>query len=208
MRPATLPATIFVIDDDPNIRKSLSWLLTSVHLPVRTFESGDQFLHEVGPEHPGCAVLDLRMPGLSGLAVLEQLATRDISPPAILTTGFGNVPTTARAMRSGAIHVLEKPYDDQEMLDAIHEALQRDSRNRLQWAQRLDARTRLAVLTPREREVLDFVVAGRANKVIARELEVSEKSIEFHRGNVMRKLKVDSLAELIRLALELNDPPR
>lgn len=206
MSPATLPGTVFIIDDDPNIRKSLSWLLTSVNLPVRTFESGEQFLREVGPEHPGCAVLDLRMPGLSGLAVLEQLAARDIRIPAILTTGFGNVPTTARAMRSGAIHVLEKPYDDQELLDTVHEALQRDAHNRARWAQRLDARTRLAVLTPREREVLDLVAAGNANKVIAKELEISEKSVEFHRGNVMRKLNVNNLAELIRLVLAADEP--
>ncbi|MDY3553725.1 response regulator [Gemmata sp. JC717] len=194
-------ATIFVVDDDPNVRKSLSWLFTSVNLPVQSFDTGEQFLREVGTEQPGCAILDLRMPGLSGLAVLEQLANREIGPPVVLTTGFGSVPTTARAMRSGAIHVLEKPYDDQEMLDTVHEALRLDAEQRTRRAQRIAIQARLTALTAREREVLDLVVAGKANKVIARDLAVSEKSVEFHRGNMMRKLKVDNIAELVRLVL-------
>ncbi|AWM37833.1 DNA-binding response regulator [Gemmata obscuriglobus] len=195
------PATIFVVDDDPNVRNSLSWLFASVNLPVQSFNSGEEFLREVGTEQPGCAILDLRMPGLSGLAVLEQLATREIGPAVVLTTGFGSVPTTARAMRSGAVHVLEKPYDDQEMLDTVHEALRLDAEKRTLRAQRIAIQARLTALTAREREVLDLVVSGKANKVIARELAVSEKSVEFHRGNMMRKLKVDNVAELVRLVL-------
>ena len=200
-----LPPTIFVVDDDPNVRKSLSWLLGSVNLPVQAFESGEQFLEEVSTDQPGCAILDLRMPGLSGLAVIERLAAREISPPVILTTGFGSVPTTARAMRSGAVHVLEKPYDDQEMLDTVHEALKLDAENRARRERRAAIQDRLAALTAREREVLDLVVDGKANKTIARTLGVSEKSVEFHRGNMMRKLKVDNLAGLVRLVLTLRD---
>ncbi|MBP3955598.1 response regulator transcription factor [Gemmata sp. G18] len=199
------PSTVFVVDDDPNVRKSLSWLLGSVNLPVQTFESGEQFLREVGTDRPGCAILDLRMPGLSGLAVLERLGARELSPPAILVTAYGNVPTAARAMRAGAVHFLEKPYNDQELLDTVQEALTRDADHRAECAQRTAARARLAVLTPREREVLDLVATGKANKVIARELQVSEKNIEFHRANVMRKLQATSLAELIRLVLMLED---
>ncbi|AMV25400.1 Transcriptional regulatory protein TdiR [Gemmata sp. SH-PL17] len=200
--------TVFVVDDDPNVRKSLSWLLGSVNLPVQTFESGEQFLRDVGPERPGCAILDLRMPGLSGLAVLERLAAREPGLPAVLVTAYGNVPTAARAMRAGAVHVLEKPYNDQELLDTVQEALARDTSRRSEYAQRAAARARLAVLTPREREVLDLVAVGKANKVIARELQVSEKNIEFHRANVMRKLQAASLAELIRLVLTLESPSR
>lgn len=193
--------TVFLVDDDASARKSLAFLLESVHLPVQMFDSGEAFLEALQDDQPGCVLLDLRMPGKGGLAILAELASREIAPPAILLTAYGNVPTTARAMRNGAVHVLEKPYDDQELLDVIQEALQRDERQRAEHARRKQVRDRLALLTPREREVLDLIVAGRANKVIARQLQVSEKNVEYHRANIKRKLDVDSLAELIQLVL-------
>jgi len=199
-------ATVFVVDDDPSARKSLRWLLGSVNLPVKTFQSGEEFLQEYDEQQPGCVVLDLRMPGMGGLAVLTQLAARDIPPPVIVVTGYGTVSTAVRAMRAGAVHVLEKPYDDQELLDTIQEAFQRDERNRAEHARRVTAKARMDTLTPREREVLDLMVAGKTNKVIARQLQVSEKSIEYHRANIYEKMHADSLAELLRMVLAVIEP--
>jgi FixJ family two-component response regulator len=193
--------TVFVVDDDQSARESLVWLLGSVNLSVKQFESGETFLKAYNPDQPGCVVLDLRLPGASGLSVIEQLKARPFCPTVVLITAYGTVATAARAMRAGAVHVLEKPYDDQELLDAVQEAITRDARNRAELERRNAAAGRLAQLTPREREVLDLMIQGKANKVMARELDVSEKNIEFHRANVMRKMGSESVAELIRFIL-------
>ncbi|WP_246523385.1 response regulator transcription factor [Gemmata palustris] len=198
-----IPFTVFIVDDDPEFRTSVSLLLGSVNLPVQEFESGDRFLQEVGAERPGCVVLDLRMPGLSGLAVLDRLGAREVALPAILVTGYGDVTTTVRAMRAGAVHVLEKPFGAQDLLDAVQEALSRDAKRRNEHAQRSAALEALGTLSPRERAILDRIAVGKANKNIASELQVSEKNIEFHRAKVMRKLRVTSVAELIRFAILL-----
>jgi len=198
--------TVFVVDDDPGARNSLVWLLESVRLVVQTFDSGEQFLKEVDEKQSGCVLLDLRMPGMSGQAVLAELATREISPPVVLVTAYGNVSTTARAMRTGAFNVLEKPYDDQVLLDTLHEAFQVDQRNRAEHAQRVVVRARLALLTPRESEVLNLIMAGMTNKAIASQLQVSIKNVEFHRANIYQKMQAESLAELVRMVLSLGEP--
>jgi two-component system, LuxR family, response regulator FixJ len=192
---------VYVVDDDKGARDSLVWLLGSVNLLVKPFENGEEFLKAYSEDQPGCLVLDLRLPGASGLTILEKLANRPIHPPVVLITAYGSVATTARAMRAGAVHVLEKPYDDQEFLDAVHEAITRDAKNRDDLERRTSASRRLCHLTSREREVLDLMIQGKANKVMARELDVTQKNIEFHRANVMRKMEVDSIAELIRFVI-------
>ncbi|HEY1186968.1 MAG TPA: response regulator, partial [Gemmata sp.] len=198
--------TVFVVDDDPLIRESLSRLLGSVRLSVQAFENGELFLEQVGVERPGCAIIELRMPGLSGLAVLDRLKARELSPPVILLTKHGTVPIAARAMRAGAVHVLVKPYSDQEVLDTVQEALERDAQHRADHARSAAVRARLNGLTARERQILDRVLAGQANKVVASELRVTVKNVEFHRASMMKKLEVSNLVELMRLVLTL--PPR
>jgi len=193
--------TVFVIDDDQLVRESIAWLLRSVNLQAVLFSNGDEFLGKFNPELPGCLIVDLRMPGTSGLALIEYLATQPVRPPAVVITAYGTVPSATRAMRAGAVNILEKPFDDQELLDAVQEAIERDARERAAASQRRMALERLARLTPREREVLNLMIQGRPNKTMARELNVSKKSIEFHRANVMRKLEVDNFAELMKLTL-------
>ena len=196
--------TVFVIDDDASARQSLTWLLQSVNLTVKEFDSAEAYLSHFDPEAPGCILLDLRMSGMGGLALLQHLTAREISPPVILVSAYATVSTTTRAMRTGAVNVLEKPYDDQDLLDAIQEALRRDEIFRTEHAQRAQARARLDLLTPREREVLDLIVKGLQNKGIARQLQVSEKNVEYHRANVYRKLAAGNLSELIRTVLTAN----
>jgi FixJ family two-component response regulator len=194
-------ARVFVLDDDPAVRDHLRLLLQSVGLAVQTYSSGEQFLEAYDPEEPGCVVLDVRMPGLSGLEVQARLAQLPYCPPVILLTGYGDVPTTVRAMKAGAVDVLEKPYPPQVLLDRIQQALEWDAQMRRDRAFRLDIQARLAALNPRERDVLDLVVAGKPNKVIAAHLNLSEKMIEVHRARVMEKMRAESLAELVRLVL-------
>lgn len=189
--------TVYVVDDDDGARESLRWLLESVRLRVVTFASGEAFLQSFNDESNCCLVIDLRMPGLGGLAVIEQLAAREISPPVIIVTAYGTVSLTVRAMRAGAVHVLEKPYDNQELLDAVQDALRRDEVRRAEYAQRVAIHNRLALLTPREREVLDLIVAGKSNKMMAHALHVSEKNIEYHRANIYHKMQAENLAALV-----------
>jgi two-component system, LuxR family, response regulator FixJ len=193
--------TVYVVDDEPGARESLRWLLESVKFRVITCESGDEFFEAFEDQPDCCVIVDLRMPGIGGLALLERLASRAISPPVIIVTGYGNVSSTARAMRAGAVHVLEKPYNDQELLETIQEAFDRDARNRTRYSQRIAVESRLALLTPREREVLDLVVTGKSNKAMASQLRVSEKNIEYHRANLYQKMQVENLAELVRMVL-------
>ncbi len=197
---------VFVVDDEPSVRKSLTWLLGSVNLRAEAYPNGEEFLQALSPDQPGCVVIDLRLPGVSGLAVLEQLAVREVAPPAILVTAYGNVATATRAMRAGALHVLEKPYDDQMLLDAVAEALRQDGWNRSTFERVKAVQARLAELSSREREVLELIVKGTSNKVMARRLGVSVKTIEFHRANVMLKLQVESLVELLRKVLPILEP--
>jgi two-component system response regulator FixJ len=193
--------TVFVVDDDRAMRESLSWLLDSVGLHVRSYATAADFLADHDPAQPGCLVLDVRMPGMSGLDLQAELARRGVELPTIVITGHAEVSMAVRAVKSGAIDFIEKPFSDQLLLDRVRQALEMDRQAREVRSRREDARRRLATLTAREREVLNLVVAGRANKEIASELGVSPKTVEVHRAHVMSKMCVDSLAELIRVTL-------
>ena len=193
--------TVFVVDDDRAMRESLSWLLDSVGLRVRSYATAADFLAEHDPAQPGCLVLDVRMPGMSGLDLQAELARRGVELPTIVITGHAEVSMAVRAVKAGAIDFIEKPFSDQLLLDRVRQALEVDLEAREVRRRREDARRRLATLTAREREVLNLVVAGKQNKEIASELGVSPKTVEVHRAHVMSKMCVDSLAELIRITL-------
>jgi len=193
--------TVFVVDDDRAMRESLSWLLDSVGLRVRSYATAADFLAEHDPAQPGCLVLDVRMPGMSGLDLQAELARRGVELPTIVITGHAEVSMAVRAVKAGAIDFIEKPFSDQLLLDRVRQALEIDLEAREVRRRREDARRRLATLTTREREVLNLVVAGKANKEIASALGVSPKTVEVHRAHVMSKMCVDSLAELIRITL-------
>ena len=193
--------TVFVVDDDRAMRDSLSWLLDSVGLRVRSYATAAEFLADHDPAQPGCLVLDVRMPGMSGLDLQAELARRGVELPTIVITGHAEVSMAVRAVKAGAIDFIEKPFSDQLLLDRVRQALEIDLEAREVRRRREDARRRLATLTAREREVLDLVVAGKANKEIASALGLSTKTVEVHRAHVMSKMCVDSLAELIRITL-------
>ena len=191
--------TVFVVDDDQAVRDSLRWLIESVGLPVETYAAAQDFLAEYDPNRPGCLVVDIRMPGMSGLELQQRLAAHGTGPAVIVITAHGDVATAVRAMRGGAVDLIEKPFNDQTLIDRIHEAIERDALQRAVRAQQAATAERLKQLTPRELEVLRLVVAGRPNKVIATHLGISEKTVEVHRGRVMDKMHVRSLPELVRV---------
>jgi FixJ family two-component response regulator len=191
-------AAVFVIDDDDSVRKGLANLLRSAGHSIRTFTSGREFLEYSGDE-PGCIILDLRMPETSGLELQATLAAQDFHPPIIFLSGHGDVPSTATALKKGAVDFLEKPVDADVLLAAVDDALQRDRDNRQQYSQQVEANTRLARLTAREFEILRHVIAGSLNKQIAWALDISEKTVKAHRARVMDKMAVQSVAELVRL---------
>ena len=198
---ATPEPTVFVVDDDPGIRDSVTWLFQSVGLPVETYGSAQEFLDTYEPSRPGCLILDVRLPGMGGLDMLEALRRRGATLPVIVVTAFGEVHSTVRAMKSGAIDVMEKPTRDQLLLDRVQQALEQDRQERASLASRAEAAARYARLTKREVEVLTFIIAGKPNKVIAIELRRSTKTIEAHRAAIMRKLNVHSIAELVRIVM-------
>jgi two-component system, LuxR family, response regulator FixJ len=193
--------TVFIVDDDEAMRESLRWLISSVQLNVETYASASEFLENYHPGVSGCLVLDVRMPGMSGLELQEKLAKEQIALPVIIITGHGDVPMAVRAMKSGAVDFIQKPFNDQVLLDRIQFALDRDSRARMDQAEKGEIAARLALLTPREREVMDMVVEGEPNKVIAVKLGVSAKTVEAHRARVMEKMRASSLSELVRMAM-------
>jgi RNA polymerase sigma factor (sigma-70 family) len=199
------PATVFVVDDDQAMRSSLKWLIESVGLPVESFESADAFLKSYYPGRAGCLLLDVRMPGMSGLELQEYLNAHDIRIPVIIITGHGDVHMAVRAMKSGAVDFIEKPFNDELLLDAIRNALSLDERQRGHRAERAELAARLAHLTPREHEVMEMVTEGRSNKEIANALGVSAKTVEAHRARVMEKMQAGSLAELVRMAISASD---
>ena len=194
------PAVVFVIDDDPSMRGALEDLVGSVGLQVRPFASPQDFLQSKLPDAPGCLVLDVRLPGMSGLTFQQELAKLGVALPVIFITGHGDIPMSVRAMKSGAVEFLTKPFREEDLIAAMRQALERDGAAKQRRAELAGVRARMEKLTPREREVLGLVVAGRMNKQIAAELGTAEQTIKQHRGRVMKKLGVDSVAELVRLA--------
>ena len=190
---------VYVVDDDSSIREALSSLLRSVGLNVQTFGSAREFLRAPRADMPACLVLDVRLPDGSGLDLPDELRDMEAPLPIIYITGHGTIPMTVRAMKSGALEFLTKPFRDDDLLAAIHTALDRDQAARAERSKLTDARHLVERLTPREREVLDLVVAGKMNKQIAAQLGTAEQTVKQHRGRVMRKLQVDSVADLVRL---------
>ena len=191
--------TVFIVDDDPSVLKGLSRLMKSVKLKVEAYSSAQDFLDSYNTVQPGCLLIDMRMPGISGLELQEILQSRNILIPTIIITGYGEVTDAVQAMKKGAIDFIEKPFNGQYLLDQVHKAIAEDTQIRKKQAQQQVVSASLALLTPREREVMDLVITGKANKVIALELGLSMKTVEFHRAHMMKKMKVDSVAELVDL---------
>ncbi|MBM4013964.1 MAG: response regulator transcription factor [Planctomycetes bacterium] len=207
--PTPLPdPTVFVVDDDPALLRLIRKLLETTGLQVETFTSASEFLESYRCDRAGCLVLDVRMPGMSGLALQERLATDAIALPILIVTGYGDVPVAVQAMRQGAFDFIEKPFSGQILIDRIEAAVAEDLRRRQTRMTREEVRRRRVTLTPRERQVMDLVVQGRPNKLVGAALNLSPKTVEVHRANVMKKMDAGSLAELVRMALLIGDDPK
>jgi two-component system, LuxR family, response regulator FixJ len=195
-------ASVFVVDDDDAVRSSLRLLLKSVGLSATVFASAQEFLTRYTPDQPGCLLLDVRMPGMSGLELQDYLNVHGATIPVIFITGHGDVPMAVEAMQHGAFDFLQKPFRDQDLLDRVQRALEKDRATRAQLSEQDSIRERLESLTAREREVLDLVTRGLANKVMAAELGVSQRTVEIHRARVMEKMGASSLAQLVRMVMD------
>jgi two-component system, LuxR family, response regulator FixJ len=196
-------ATVFVVDDDPALLRLIRKLVETSGRTVETYASAQEFLETSKSARPGCLVLDVRMPGMSGLALQERLAVDAISLPILIITGFGDVPVAVQAMRQGAFDFIEKPFSGQMLIDRIEAALQEDARRRRDRGERDEIKRRVQLLTPREKQVMDLVVQGRPNKSVGTALGLSPKTVEVHRANVMKKMAAGSLAELVRMVLAI-----
>lgn len=200
--------TVFVVEDDPSMRAAVEDLVRSVRLQVRAFASPQEFLDSKQPNVPGCLVLDVRLPMMSGLTFQQELTKEGVTLPVIFITGHGDIPMSVRAMKAGAFEFLTKPFHHQELLDAIHAAIELDRDSRRETVLISELRQRYGTLTERERHIMTLVASGRANKQIAAELNLSEITVKVHRGQVMRKMKAGSLPELVRMADRLGAPSR
>jgi two-component system response regulator FixJ len=200
----SVPAsTVFIVDDDEAVRASLRLLLKSVGIAAQAFGSAQEFLAGYDPARPGCLVLDIRMPGMSGMELQQHLNMRGAVIPVLFISGHGDVPMAVEAMKNGAFDFLQKPFRDQELIDRVQRALARDGESRVSLSQHSKLRNRLDSLTSREREVLDLMVQGKPNKIMAADLGISQRTVEIHRARVMEKLGVSSLAQAVRMMMEL-----
>ena len=195
--------TVFVVDDEEEVRDAMKRLMNSVGLTVETFASAEDFLAQFDPARPGCLLLDVRMKGMSGLDLQKRLALEEVQPLIIIITGHGDVPMAVRAVKAGAVDFIEKPFNEQVLLDCVHRAIELDGEQRGRVLQLADISARLECLTPRESEILDLVIAGKRNKVIADELGISQSTVESHRARVMEKMQAGSLSDLMRMMLSL-----
>ncbi len=199
----TKQPTVFIVDDDPSFRDSLQFLLGAAGLDVRVFSSAQDFLDGADPEAPGCLLLDVRMPGMSGLDLQNELANAEISLPIIFITGHGTVPMSVRAMKAGAVDFLQKPFDEPDLLNAIHQAVEQDRQARMERDELREIQKRINSLTAREVEVFTLVVSGMLNKQVAYRLGTTERTIKAHRSRIMEKMEADSLTDLVRHAEKL-----
>jgi FixJ family two-component response regulator len=198
--PQRSKAVIAIVDDDPSVRKGLERLIRSLGWQAETFASAQEFLDRPRTEAPSCIVLDLQLPGLSGLELQKRMSEAGLETPIVFLTGHGNIPASVKAMKAGAVEFLTKPVDEQELLRAIQEAIERDRRTREEHADKRELKRRYESLTAREQEVMEQVISGLLNKQIAGELKITEDTVKFHRGHIMRKMQADSLADLVRMA--------
>lgn len=196
-------STVFIVDDDREVREALQLLMESVGLNVTSFDSANTYLEQFDAARPGCIILDVRMPGMSGLDLQDLLLEKPLCPPIIIITGHGDVPMAVRAVQAGAVDFIQKPFNDQALLDSVHRALAHDARQRGEASHIAEIKQKLSRLTPREREVLELVVQGLRNKLIASELSVSQSTVEAHRAKVMEKMEAKTLSDLMRMMLTL-----